>query len=137
MGSRNPPGLGMPRLMAFCSHWVLFNASILLIFIWIWFMVPWWLLYCMWMNFWLHEVQRNRFPPWRMQWTMHFLWQFWECWANSWVPKLLNPNMESKCISPSLLHIFSSSSTWNISSQARCLSFQELILKKKVFSYGK
>ena len=49
---------------------------------------------------------KKRLPPWRMQWTMHFLWRIWDCWANSWVPKLLNPKMESKYISPSMLYIF-------------------------------
>ena len=33
MGLSKPPGLGMPRLMAFCCHLVLFNASLILMFI--------------------------------------------------------------------------------------------------------
>ena len=40
-------------------------------------MVLWWLLSFMWMTFSLQEVQRNKFPPWRMQWTMLFLWPIW------------------------------------------------------------
>ena len=31
MGSSKPPGLGMPRLMAFSCHWVLFDESLILI----------------------------------------------------------------------------------------------------------
>ena len=110
MGSSNPPGLGMPRLMDFYCHWVLFDASLILMFIWSWFMVLWWLLSFMCINFWLQEVQRNILPPWRLQWTMYFLWLIWGCWANSWVSKLLNPNMESKFISPSMIQICSTSS---------------------------
>ena len=86
-GLKQAPRLGMPRLMAFCYHWILFDASQILMFIWSWFMVLWWLLSCMLMTFSLQEAQM-------MQWTMHSLWLIWGYWANSWSSRLLKPNME-------------------------------------------
>ena len=131
-GLKKAPRACMPRFMAFFYHWVLFDASMILMFIWSWFMVIWWLFSCMWITLWLQVVQRKILPPWRMQWTMHFLWHIWDCWANYWVSKLINPNMESKHISPSMIWICWKISTWNIAIQARLTFFQELSLKKQV-----
>ena len=131
MGSSKPPRIGMPRLMDFFYHWVLFDAILIIMSIWSWKMVLLWLFSCTWMTYWLQEVQINKLPPWRMQWVMHFLWYIWDCWSTSWVSKLLNPNMESNYISTSMIWICWTSSTWNIARKERLPFVQELSLKKQ------
>ena len=91
-GLKQSPRAWYAKIDGFFYHYVLFDASMILMYIWSWFMVLWLLFSCMWMTFWLQEAQRMNLPPWRMQWTMHFLWLIWGYWANSWVSRLLKPN---------------------------------------------
>ena len=130
-GLKQPLEIGMPRLMDFCCHWVLFNASLILMFIWSWFMVIWWLFSCMWMTFYTGSSKKEISS---LKDAMNHAFSMTDLGLLSQFLGLKSAQTKHgiKVISPSMIWIFWTSSTWNIASQARLPSFQELSLKKQV-----